>query len=295
MKEKMSITTVAGKNLPETLAKSFTALATVLSAGIANAKATAEKCYELRTNPEFSAVFPDADYKKIIDGTFNGIITGNTAYKYAQCYELYHEKSDIWEYFPIGKMIITSRLENNSNVTGRSTVKFIQWVGFDYNEKVKTALDAWKEKNAKQLEKIAFLESNGFDATADKKLLSPEPKEKPYVSTGDVNADTEYFNATGLAFILRLTDKELKELVSRYIDTNMTDAEKEKKVKQEMDKQAKEGKEGAGDTSKEGTTLLDNAIASLTAYTSSLDTVPAELTKALLKLKADKEKAGERS
>ena len=84
MSEKMTITNVAGKNLPETLAKSFTALATVLSAGIANAKATAEKCYELRTNPEFSAVFPDADYKKIIDSAFNGIITGNTAYKYAQ-------------------------------------------------------------------------------------------------------------------------------------------------------------------------------------------------------------------
>ena len=295
MKDNMKITVVAGKSLPETLAKSFNALASVLSAGIANAKQTAEKCYELRTNPELSAVFPDADYKKIVDGAFNGIITGNTAYKYAQCYELYHEKPDIWEYFPIGKMIITSRLESNSNVTGRSTVKFIQWVGFDYNEKIKSALDAWKEKNAKQLEKIAFLESNGFDATADKKLLSPEPKEKPYVSTGDVTADTEYYNATGLAFILRLTDKELKELVSRYVDTNMTDVEKEKKAKQEMDKQAKEGKEGTGDANKDGATLIDNAIASLTAYTSTLGNVPPEYTKALLKLKADKEKAGEKA
>lgn len=289
MKEKMSITNVAGKNLPETLAKSFTALATVLSAGIANAKATAEKCYELRTNPEFSAVFPDADYKKIVDGAFNGIITGNTAYKYAQCYELYHEKSDIWEYFPIGKMIITSRLENNSNVTGRSTVKFIQWVGFDYNEKVKTALDAWRDKNAKQLEKIAFLESNGFDATADKKLLSPEPKEKPYVSSGDVNADTEYFNATGLAFILRLTDKELKELVSRYIDNNMTDKEKADKAKKDAEKAEKPEK--ADKTADP----LETAIVALTAYTSTLQTVPTEYTKALLKLKADKEKAGEKA
>ena len=288
MKEKMTITNVAGKNLPETLAKSFTALATVLSAGIANAKATAEKCYELRTNPEFSAVFPDADYKKIVDGAFNGIITGNTAYKYAQCYELYHEKSDIWEYFPIGKMIITSRLENNSNVTGRSTVKFIQWAGFDYNEKVKTALDAWRDKNAKQLEKIAFLESNGYDATADKKLLSPEPKEKPYVSTGDVNADTEYFNATGLAFILRLTDKELKDLVSRYIDTNMTEKEKADKAKKDAEKAEKPEK---ADKTPDH---LETAIVALTAYTSTLQTVPPEYTKALLKLKADKEKKGDR-
>ena len=284
--KKMTITNVAGKNLPETLAKSFTALATVLSAGIANAKATAEKCYELRTNPEFSAVFPNADYKKIVDGAFNGIITGNTAYKYAQCYELYHEKSDIWEYFPIGKMIITSRLENNSNVTGRSTVKFIQWVGFDYNENVKTALDAWKDKNAKQLEKIAFLESNGYDATADKKLLSPEPKEKPYTSTGDVNADTEYYNATGLAFILRLTDKELKELVSRYIDTNLTDKEKADKAKKDAEKAEKPEK------ADKPADPLETAIAALTAYTSTLQNVPPEYTKALLKLKADKEKKG---
>lgn len=286
MKDNMKITVVAGKNLPETLAKSFTALATVLSAGIANAKATAEKCYELRTNPEFSAVFPDADYKKIVDGAFNGIITGNTAYKYAQCYELYHEKSDIWEYFPIGKMIITSRLESNSNTTGRSTVKFIQWVGFDYNEKVKSALDAWKEKNSKQLEKIAFLESNGYDATADKKLLSPEPKEKPYTSTGDVTADTEYFNATGLAFILRLTDKELKELVSRYIDNNLTDKEKTEKAKKDAEKAEKPEK--ADKTADP----LETAIVALTAYTSTLQTVPPEYTKALLKLKADKEKIG---
>ena len=287
--KKMTITNVAGKNLPETLAKSFTALANVLSAGIANAKATAEKCYELRTNPEFSAVFPDADYKKIIDGAFNGIITGNTAYKYAQCYELYHEKSDIWEYFPIGKMIITSRLESNSNTTGRSTVKFIQWVGFDYNEKVKSALDVWKDKNAKQLEKIAFLEKNGYDATADKKLLSPEPKEKPYVATGDITADTEYYNATGLAFILRLTDKELKELVSRYIDTNLTYKEKADKAKKESEKAGKPEK------ADKPADPLETAIAALTAYTSTLKTVPPEYTKALLKLKADKEKAGEKA
>ena len=286
MKDNMKITVVAGKNLPETLAKSFTALATVLSAGIANAKATAEKCYELRTNPEFSAVFPDADYKKIVDGAFNGIITGNTAYKYAQCYELYHEKSDIWEYFPIGKMIITSRLESNTNVTGRSTVKFIQWTGVEYNEMVKTKLEAWKEKNSKQLEKIAFLENNGFDATADKKLLSPEPKEKPYESTGDVNADVEYYNATGLAFILRRTDKELKDLVSRYIDANLTDKEKADKAKKDAEKAEKPEKADKAPDS------LENAIVALTAYTSTLHTVPPEYTKALLKLKADKENRG---
>jgi hypothetical protein len=288
MNEKMTITNVAGKNLPETLAKSFTALANVLSAGIANAKATAEKCFELRTNPEFSAVFPDADYKKIVDSAFNGIITGNTAYKYAQCFELYHEKSDIWEYFPIGKMIITSRLENNSNVTGRSTVKFVQWCGFDYNERIKSALDAWRDKNAKQLEKIAFLEKNGFDATADKKLLSPEPKEKPYVSTGDITADTEYYNATGLAFILRRTDKELKELVNTYIDANLTDKEKADKAKKDAEK-ADKTDEKADKTPNP----LDTAISALTAYTSTLQTVPPEYTKALLKLKADKAKAGE--
>lgn len=286
MKENMKITVVAGKSLPETLAKSFNALASVLSAGIANAKQTAEKCYELRTNPDLSAVFPDADYKKIVDSAFNGVITGNTAYKYAQCYELYHEKPDIWEYFPIGKMIITSRLESNTKDTGRSTSKFIQWVGVDFNTKVQSMHDAWKDANAKQLEKIECLEKAGFDATAEKKLLSPEPKEKPYVSNGDLTADGEYYTATGLAIILRKTDKELKELVSRYIDTNLT--EKESKAKAEKESKA----ESESKAEEKPVDTLENAIVALTAYTSTLSPVPAEYAKALLKLKADKEKRG---
>lgn len=283
MKEQMKITAVAGKSLPETLAKSFNALATVLSAGIANTKLTAEKCYELRTNPELSAVFPDSDYKKVVDSAFNGVITGNTAYKYAQCYELYHEKSDIWEYFPIGKMIITSRLESNTKETGRSTMKFIQWCGVDYNARIQSMHDAWKEKNAEQLNKIECLEKAGFDATSEKKLLSPEPKEKPYVSTGDINADGEYFTATGLARILRTTDKELKELVSTYIDNNLT--EKESKAKAEKESKVEKPEEKPVD-------VLESAITALTAYASTLSPVPAEYSKALLKLKADKEKRG---
>lgn len=286
MKDNMKITAVAGKSLPETLAKSFNALANVLSAGIANAKQTAEKCYELRTNPELSAVFPDSDYKKIVDSAFNGVITGNTAYKYAQCYELYHEKPDIWEYFPIGKMIITSRLESNTKDTGRSTSKFIQWVGVDYNAKVQSMHDAWKEQNKNQLEKIKCLEKAGFDATAEKKLLSPEPKEKPYISTGNITADGEYFTATGLAIILRKTDKELKELVSQYVVNNLT--EKESKAKAEKESKA----ETESKAEKPPVDVLENAIAALTAYASTLSPVPAEYSKALLKLKADKEKRG---
>lgn len=288
MKDNMKITVVAGKSLPETLAKSFNALASVLSAGIANTKLTAEKCYELRTNPDLSAVFPDSDYKKVIDSAFNGVITGNTAYKYAQCYELYHEKPDIWDYFPIGKMIITSRLESNIKDTGRSTAKFIQWVGVDFNAKIQAMNDAWKEKNAEQLNKIECLEKAGFDATSEKKLLSPEPKEKPYVSTGDITADGEYYTATGLAVILRKTDKELKELVSRYIDNNLT--EKESKAKAEKESKAEEKESKA----EKPADVLESAIAALTAYTSTLSPVPAEYSKALLKLKADKAKRGDK-
>ena len=288
MKDEMKITVVAGKSLPETLANSFTALANVLSAGIANTKVTAEKCYELRTNPEFSTVFPDTDYKKIVDGAFNGIITGNTAYKYAQVYELYHENDDIWGYFPIGKMIITSRLESNKNQTGRSTVKFIQWVGVDYNAHVQAKLDSWKEKNAKQLEKIAFLEKGGYDSTAEKKLLTPEPDEKPYVSTGNVNEDGEYFHLIGMNTILRMSDKELKSLVTRYIDNNMTEKEKQEREKKDAEKAEKVGEKAE----EKPVDVLENAISALVAYTSTLESIPAEYQKALLKLKADKAKRG---
>ena len=290
MKENMKITVVAGKSLPETLAKSFNALANVLSAGIANTKLTAEKCYELRTNPDLSAVFPDSDYKKVVDSAFNGVITGNTAYKYAQCYELYREKPDIWEYFPIGKMIITSRLESNTKETGRSTAKFIQWVGVDLNAKIKSMHDEWTKQNAKQLEKIACLEKAGFDATAEKKLLSPEPKEKPYVPTGNITEDGEYFSTLGLAVILRTTDKDLKLMVNRYIDNNLT--EKEIKAIDEKNAKRAESKADESKAEEKPVDVLENAIVALTAYASTLSPVPAEYSKALLKLKADKEKRG---
>lgn len=291
MKDKMKITVVAGKSLPETLAKSFNALAEVLSAGIANTKLTAEKCFELRSNASFSEVFPDSDYKKIVDVAFNGVITGNTAYKYAQVYELYHENNDIWGYFPIGKMIITSRLESNKNKTGRSTIKFIQWAGIDYNAQVQAMHDAWKEKNAKLLEKIAFLEKGGYDSTSEKKLLSPEPDEKPYESTGKVNEDGEYFHLIGMNVILRKSDKELKELVTRYIDNNLTEDEKAEKAKKEAEKAEKADGEKAEEKPVD---VLENAISAMVAYTSTLENIPAEYQKALLKLKADKAKRGDK-
>lgn len=292
MKEQMKITVVAGKSLPETLAKSFNALASALSAGIANTKLTAEKCYELRTNPDFKATFAKADdkdgngaFKDIIDDAFNGIITGNTAYKYAQCYELYHSNADVWEYFPIGKMIITSRLESNTKETGRSTAKFIQWVGVDYNVEIQAKLDKWVEVNSKQLQKIKCLEDAGLDATAEKKALTPQPKEKPYVSTGNITADGEYFTATGLAVILRKTDKELKLLVNRYIDNNLTD----KEIKA-IDEKAESKSKSKNKAKDKPVDVLENAIVALTAYASTLSPVPAEYSKAILKLKADKEK-----
>ena len=167
-------------------------------------------------------------------------------------------------------------------------MKFVQWCGVDYNTKVQTMHDLWKDANAKQLEKIECLEKAGFDATAEKKLLSPEPKEKPYVSTGNITVDGEYFTATGLARILRTTDKELKELVSRYIDTNLT--EKESKAKAEKESKA----EGESKSEEKPVDVLENAITALTAYASTLSPVPAEYSKALLKLKAEKEKRGEK-
>ena len=269
-----------GKNIPSTVAKSFDALTKCLTSDINNTKEMCVRFQEFMESPDLKATFPDMDAKTIIDKTFAPYYTGNTAYKYAQCAKLYRNNPDVWNCFTVGKMIITSRLESNKQDTHRSTALFIQYVGVNSNEAVKAAHEAWEKQNAETLASIDCLKQAGKSTAILEKMLSPEPP-KPYESTGDINADCEQFKAMGLLTITKQTDKETKEAVKAYIADNMTDKEREKAEKAEKEEDA-ESKE----TTKQSP--LDTAIAALTAYTSTLKSVPVEYTKALAMLNAER-------
>lgn len=270
----------AGKAIPATVTKPFHELAKCIISGENNSKDMCIRFLEFMEAPDLKAAFPDLDAKAIIDKVFAPHYTGNTAYKYAQCAKLYRNNPDVWKYFTVGKMIITSRLESNKQETKRSTALFIHYVGVNSNNKVKEAHEAWQKQNAETLESIECLKKAGKSTKQLELLLSPEPP-KPYEGTESVNETMEHFKAMGLLTITRMTDKQLKEAVKAYIDDNMTEKEREKAEKAEKAEEA-EGKE----TPKQSP--LDTAIAALTAYTSTLQTVPVEYTKALAMLNAER-------
>lgn len=294
---KNEIMVINGKEVPATLVHDVQAVIDRFKASVNNSKAIAETCYKLRSNPEFGKTFapevePGQDCKKAFVNVVQALadkaginLTGASAYKYAQVYELYHT-TDIWKYWNIGKMIITSRLESNKAKTGRSTAHFVVWLGIIDNNQRKDKMADWEKTNAEQLKKIDALNGMGFDTAEEKKRLTEKPSPAPYIPTGDDEEDIDYYYTTGMSIVVNFTDKQLKQAVAEYIDNNLTDEEKAKiDSKQAGDKESKGNAESKGEEKAEPS-LLDEAIASLTAYTSSLDTVPTELTKALLTLKA---------
>lgn len=297
MNEKNEIMVIHGKEVPETLRADMTAVVNGFEASVNNSKSIAGVCYKLRVNPAFGATFaPEADdCKKAFIAVVEEIaskagcpITGNTAYKYAQCFEIYHNDVDIWKYFNIGKMIITSRLEANTSKTNRSTRKFIVWLAMCDDLERRDKLTEWQESNKDAMARIEALKKAGFDTTAEVKALPPKPSPAPYKPTKNKDKDTEYYFTTGLSIVIDSTDKQLKELVKKYIEENPTTEEAEKRAKQKVDEQTEEGTTESESTATHES-LLNNAIASLIAYTSSLEEVPEELTKALMLLKSNKE------
>ena len=269
-----------GKNIPGTVAKSFDALTKCITSGMNNTKEMCIRFQEFMESPDLKATFPDKDAKSIIDDVFAPYYTGNTAYKYAQCAKLYRNNPDVWNYFTVGKMIITSRLESNKQETKRSTALFIQYVGVTSNDDVKAKHDAWEKQNADTLADIECLKAQGRDTKRLEMMLSPEPP-KPYEPTDDITANMEQFKAMGLLTITKQTDKQTKDAVKAYIADNMTDKEREKAEKAEKAEETTDK-----ETPKQSP--LDTAIAALTAYTSTLESVPVEYTKALAMLNAEK-------
>jgi hypothetical protein len=285
----------------ESINKSFVEIAEITAKGENNAKELAKQFYAIQSNPERekstlelglyeltkSGDKKPADFKKLIENVFHGIYTGNTAYKYAQCYKYFHNRNE-WNTMNVGKLIILTPLMNDkAKNDGYGINSFYIHVGCEYYRPTLDAHNAWMERNETALATIAALESSGNAELAEKQraMLEPEPVIMGYVvdeTTGALVYDVNMCGDKGAEIVPDMSDKALKTLVSDFIKAKTGKASKDGEGKDG------EGKDDAGkdDASKEKSIaeLKADALAALQAYTAKLEEVPKTLDKAIAEL-----------
>ena len=280
----------------ESVNTAFIEIAQTLARGENDAKELAKKFYGIYVNPDKDkALFEmglveitkngdkkPLDFKKVIDKVFNGLYSGNTAYKYVQVYKAFHNRNE-WNTMNIGKLIILTPLMNEkAKNDGYSIDKFYIHVGCDYYKPTLDAHNAWMERNETALATIAALENSGNAELAEKQraMLEPEPVIMGYVvdeKTGSLVYDVNMCADKGEQIVPEMSDKELKSYVSEFIKW---------KTGKAKSADATDGDKDGGKASKEKTIaeLKADALAALQAYTAKLDDVPKSLDKAIAEL-----------
>ena len=280
----------------ESINKSFVEIAEITAKGENNAKEIAKQFYAIQYNPERekstlelglyeltkSGDKKPADFKKLIENVFHGIYTGNTAYKYSQCYKYFHNRNE-WNTMNVGKLVILTPLMNEkAKNDGYSIDKFYMHVGCEYYRPTLDAHNAWLERNETALATIAALETSGNTELAEKQrtMLEPEPVIMGYVvdeSTGALVYDVNMCTDKGAEIVPDMSDKALKTMVSDFIKAKTGKASKEGESKDG------ESKDGAK-SEKTIAELKADALSALQAYTAKLDEVPKTLDKAIAEL-----------
>lgn len=280
----------------ESVNTAFIEIAQTLARGENDAKELAKKFYSIYVNPDKDkALFEmglveinkngdkkPLDFKKVIDKVFNGLYSGNTAYKYVQVYKAFHNRNE-WNTMNVGKLIILTPLMNDkAKNDGYSLDKFYIHVGCDYYKPTLEAHNAWMERNETALATIAALENSGNSELAEKQraMLEPEPVIMGYVvdeKTGSLVYDVNMCADKGEQLVPEMSDKELKSYVSDFIKFKTGKASKDEARKDEASKD---------EASKEKTIaeLKADALSALQAYTAKLDDVPKSLDKAIAEL-----------
>lgn len=285
----------------ESVNTAFIEIAQTLARGENDAKELAKKFYGIYVNPDKDkALFEmglveinkngdkkPMDFKKVIDKVFNGLYSGNTAYKYVQVYKAFHNRNE-WNTMNVGKLIILTPLMNEkAKNDGYSLDKFYFHVGCEYYRPTLDAHNEWLERNETALATIAALESSGNMELAEKQrtMLEPEPVIMGYVveeSTGALVYDVNMCTDKGAEIVPDMSDKALKTMVSDFIKA------KTGKASKDADSKDADSKDGAK-SEKTIAELKADALAALQAYTAKLDSIPKALDKAIAEL----EKGGE--
>ena len=278
-----SITTIESVN------NAFIGIAETLARDERNSKELAKKFYELYNNPERDKAFLEMgmyelqksgdkkalDFKKVVDAVFMGMYSGNTAYKYTQCYK-YFSGRDEWNSLNMGKMIILSPLMNDkAKNDGYSIDKFYFNVGCEFYRPTLQAHDDWMKRNETALATIEALESTGNAELANKQreMLESEPVIMGFVydeTAGKLVYDVAMCTDKGAELVPDMSDKALKDRVSEWVN-------------------AHNGKASKASTEKSIAELKADALTALQAYTAKLDIIPEIFGNAIAELEKDGE------
>lgn len=286
----------------ESVNSAFVGIAETLAKGENNSKELAKRFYELYNNPDRDKAFLEmgmfelnksgekkaTDFKKVIDTVYMGMYSGNTAYKYTQCYK-YFSSRDEWSSLNMGKMIILSPLMNDkAKNDGYSLEKFYFHIGCEFYRPTLDAHKTWQDKNAKALETIDFLKkSKAPKDMVDAQLASIEPEPVIMGYVYDETADALVYDVAmctdkGAELVPDMSDKELKSKVSDFI--------KSKTSKANSDKASKDNdKESKANAEKTLAELKADAISALVAYVGKLESTPEILESALHELQREGE------
>lgn len=217
-------------------------VAEILDNGLNAEKERAEKYAKLRDTENRDKAFIDMgyytdveksgtvekkplDFKAFIDRWTNGRYSGNTAYKYAQCFDLFHDLPE-WDSLNMGKMIILSPILNKKNVSdyGMSLDGLYFNIGADFYRPTKDAHDEWLNTNESVLSTVEFLRNSGAPDDMIQSQLAMIPSEPiimGYVvdeNTGTLVYDVPMCTYKGREIVPSMTDKALKDAVKKYFD-----------------------------------------------------------------------------
>ncbi len=259
----------------EAINNAMTEIALNLVKGERSAHADCKACYTVRENATEGKVNGEkwADFMQM---KFGKRLTSSTAMKYATVYGVFGVPEtgllhDMWENYPVGKLIILSPLEGKKHKEAkRSIPAFMYYVGEWKNQQVKKPYTEWEKSNAETLQDIADFEAEGKKKLADKarKQLTPSPAKPVDLPKKATEKEKEdYFDTIvlmGYESIRTMNDNAVKEKVQQFIADNLTAEETEKAQKAEAEKAEKEAKEAPGKAAK-------NALDAMVAYISTIE------------------------
>lgn len=223
-------------------------------------------------------------FPALVERIFKGQYDGSTAYKYAQCAEMFSEQPDIWDFFSISKLQILMNCENSTaKKKGMSAYNFLVWYADSINRAKNERYKEWEIENEKLLTKIAEFESAGDTFTGDmlKEKLTPCPDtgfDIPEKGTDAYKEYEEIMFTSARKVLCGVTDVTLRDLVKVYrgADGYVLNTASGKAEKVETEKTEKTEKSNVTPEQ-----LKEEAHAALLAYASTFDKVPKTLANAI--------------
>lgn len=249
----------------QTINKAMNDIATNLVKSERSVHADCKSCYTVRENATEGKINGEkwADFMQI---KFGKRLTASTAMKYATVYSVYGIPEngilhDMWESYPVGKLIILSPLEGDKHKKAkRDTKAFFYYVGAWKNAQLEKPYAEWEKKNEKTLTAIRNAESAGLTDVVEmlKATLSAQPAQPANID------DFDTIVYMGYESIRTMNDNAVKEMLQKYIADNLTEEEEtaaaEKAAKAAKAAPTKAAKEALDSMVAYIATLEENAI-----------------------------------